>query len=171
MLLCVSASVVTLGAVGGGAETGEYAAVDAADRIATETATVTYEVDGEDHGSRTVHATLAELLAMSARGAPGADGDGGDRFRSRALERVADTLGGRIRVDVRYEATAPSSGTPTRDDGVPTRPDGEVDAWTVGIGSEPPAGADVSATVLTHPGSRRHEGARAGRFRIVVRAW
>ncbi|SMO36193.1 DUF7284 family protein [Halorubrum cibi] len=149
MLLCVSASVVALGTVESGIETEEYAAADAADRLATETATVTYEIDGGDHESRTVHATLVELLATAVREPPGTDGGIGDRFRSRVIERVTDALGGRTRIDVRYETGAPM----------------------LTIGNEPPATAEVTAAVLTHPGSERIEGDGPGRFRIVVRAW
>ncbi|GAA0519629.1 hypothetical protein SAMN04488066_10761 [Halorubrum aquaticum] len=177
MLLCVSASVIALGTVGTDTETGADAAADAADRLATETATVTYEVDGGDHESRTVHATLVELLAASVRGPSGTDRETVDRFRSRVLDRVTDALDGRFRVDVRYETNDPSSGIDALGGGGHHVRDGDgIGPWTVTIGNEPPANADVTAAVLTHPGPDRIGSARIdpdgpGRFRIVVRAW
>ncbi|MFC5277566.1 hypothetical protein ACFPM1_02110 [Halorubrum rubrum] len=171
MLLCVSASVVALGSVGSDSETAGYAASDAADRLATETATVTYEVSEGDHDSRTVHATLAELLATAVRGPPGTDGEIEDRFRSRVIERVTNALGGRTRVDVRYETDDESSGPHARDDDVHVRSGDGGGAWTLTVGNEPPVGTDVTAAVLTHPGSERIEGNGRGRFRIIVRAW
>ena len=172
MLLCVSASVVALGAAGSDSQTERDIAAGVADRLATETATVTYEANDGDHDSRTVHATLAELLATSVGGPPGTDGEIRDRFRSRVIERVTDVLGGRTRVDVRYESDgSPPSGSHARDGDVHPRSGGETDAWTLAVGNEPPASADVTAAVLTHPGSERADGSGRGRVRIVVRAW
>ncbi|WP_066412262.1 DUF7284 family protein [Halorubrum aethiopicum] len=172
MLLCVSASVVALGAVESDSETERDAAADVADRLATETATVSYEVNDGDHDSRTVHATLAELLATAVGRPPGTDGEIRDRFRSRVIERVTDALGGRTRVDVRYESDgSPPAELPARDGEFHPRPGGETAAWTLTVGSEPPASTDVTAAVLTHPGSKRTDGSGQGRVRIVVRAW
>lgn len=168
MLLCVSASVVVLGAAGNevGHGTEGHAAADVADRLVTETATVTYEVDG-DHDSRTVHATLVELLVMTVGGGPDDGAETAGRFRAQALEAVEHALGGRTRVDVRYDADGEAAGAgPWMG--------AERDAWTVAVGPEPPAGADVTAAVVTHPGptgADEPDPPEVERFRIVVRAW
>lgn len=170
LLLCVSASVVVLGGVEGRPDAGtDGSAADvAADRIATETATVTYDVAGGDHDSRTVHATLAELLVMAVeeRGiGPGASGPRAvDRFRSGVIEAVEHAMGPRTRLDVRYDADERSGTTGER--GTFDRP-----PWTIEAGPEPPADTDVSVAVVTHPASSSTESSASGRFRIVVRTW
>ena len=114
LLLCVSASVVALGGVGGDAETRGPTAEGAADRIVTETVTVRYRSPEAANGTRTVHATRAELLALlvSAPGGAG-DGRGGvDRegaFEPRATAAIAAGLGERTRIDATVPAV-PSRG-------------------------------------------------------------
>lgn len=175
LLLCVSASVVVLGGVEGRSDAGtdESIADVAADRIVTETATVTYDVTGGDHDSRTVHATLAELLVMaveergidSGTSDPGAiDPRAADRFRAGAIEAVEHAMGPRTRLDVRYDADGRSE--TTREHGTSDRP-----PRTIGVGPEPPTDTDVSVAVVTHPASSGTESSEAGRFRIVVRTW
>lgn len=92
MLLCVSASVVALGASNGGAPDGPTAA-DVADRLVTETATVGYR-DGGVNETRRVHATRAELLGLLAVR------DADEPFDRRAIEAVRSGLGPRTRIDV-----------------------------------------------------------------------
>ena len=92
MLLCVSASVVALGAGDGGTPDGPTAA-NVADRLVTETATVGYH-DGEPNETRRVHATRAELLGLLAVR------DADEPFDRRAIEAVRSGLGPRTRIDV-----------------------------------------------------------------------
>lgn len=192
LLLCVSASVVTLGAVADGSAPGEprYTADDAADRLTTETTTVTYPIDGTDHDTRTFHGTLAELLTAAAR----TDLATNERFRSRALAAVDDALAPRTRVDLRRGAGDANNGRPdvteldvgdrpVSDGAVgiddvlgldPAKPIGsgeDSSVRTVSIGGTPPRGATVTAAEITHPvpnGSKRGE---ADHVRIVVRVW
>ncbi|WP_418283868.1 DUF7284 family protein [Halorubrum sp. DTA46] len=102
LLLCVSASVVALGATGGGVGSGGMTAADAADRIATETVTVTYDAPESTADTQTVHATRAELLAMLVDTTePGAgDGEATAAFGSRARSAIIEGLGPRTRLDV-----------------------------------------------------------------------
>lgn len=195
LLLCVSASVVTLGASGDVAPTGPTAS-DAADRLVTETATVSYRDDAAPNGTRRTHATRAELLALVAvRDADAA-------FDHRAVETVRDGLGPRTRVDATVvgddggtrKTRTPSPTTrgvslpfrtgdvpaPTRATAsVPSRQSGTgatVDR-TVTVGPEPPRGATVSAAVVRQPvpdGLVDGSDARPDRgasVRIVVRRW
>ncbi|MFD1570561.1 hypothetical protein [Halorubrum laminariae] len=85
LLLCVSASVLALSP--GGLETGAEpsTAGEIADRLSTETVTVTYADPSAPGGNRTVHATRAELLALLAVDAHDARG------RSRGAVNDADT--------------------------------------------------------------------------------
>ncbi|MYL17282.1 hypothetical protein GLW36_11600 [Halorubrum terrestre] len=93
LLLCVSASVVALGASDVGGPDGPTAA-DAADRLVTETAAVSYSDEGAPNGTRRAHSTRAELLALVAvRDADGA-------FDREAVEAVRAGVGPRTRVDV-----------------------------------------------------------------------
>ncbi|WP_251133168.1 hypothetical protein [Halorubrum sp. 2020YC2] len=114
LLLCVSASVVALGASDAGGP-GHQSASDAADRLVTETATVAYSDADAPNGTRRVHATRAELLALLA----GRDADGA--FARRATEAVRTGLGPRTRVDVTVAeaggSTADGHGGPAEDDG------------------------------------------------------
>jgi len=128
LLLCVSASVVALGGVGGDAGTGGPTADETADRLVTETVTVEYRSSEAANGTRTIHATRAELLALLVA-APGSAGDGRgavegeDAFESRATAAIAAGLGERTRID----ATIPAD--PTRGRG-PTRRAGDSRATT-----------------------------------------
>lgn len=164
MLLCVSASVIALGATERdlGSDGRTYTAADAADRLVTETATVAYDVDGTDHETRTVHATLVELLGMVMETT--GDGETADRFRSQALEAVEDALGTRTRVDVRYdgEGRAAEAGAATARDPKPRR---------IAVGTEPPRSAAVTAAVVTHPAPAVSGDDAPDRVRFVVRVW
>lgn len=109
LLLCVSASVVTLGATGNDLGGAEPTAAEVADQLVTETVTVTYRSVDAPNGTRTVHATRAELLGLlvSARsGGPGAS-ETDDRFGPRARAAIADGVGRRTRIDA--EATVASA--------------------------------------------------------------
>ena len=103
LLLCVSASVVALAGAGGDVGTDGVTAAEVADRLTTETVAVTYEAPDAPGGTRTVHATRAELLAMLVDGDAEsvADAGGHTAFRSNAQSAVADGLGPRTRLDVR----------------------------------------------------------------------
>lgn len=92
MLLCVSASVVALGAGDGGTPDGPTAE-NVADRLVTETATVGYR-DGGPNETRRIHATRAELLGLLAVR------DTDEPFDRRAIEAVRSGLGPRTRIDV-----------------------------------------------------------------------
>lgn len=110
LLLCVSASVVALGDVGNGAGVRGPTADEAADRLVTETVTVRYPASEGANGTRTVHATRAELLALLVADGGvagyGADADGSGNgtaessFESRARNAVAAGIDGRTRIDV-----------------------------------------------------------------------
>ncbi|MFC6754855.1 DUF7284 family protein [Halorubrum tibetense] len=192
LLLCVSASVVLVGAADDrSAPSGpEYTATDAADRLVTETATVAYPVPGTDGGSRTVHATLVELLTMAATADGTADPAMTDRFRHRALATVADALGQRTRVDVRHvrdvtDQPRSEPGDPPvsmrwgsgvglvrGNDGNDAADEGPEEYDPVAVGDEPPVGKSVTVVVLTHPGPDRFESTGADdRFHVVVRVW
>ncbi|WP_418281246.1 DUF7284 family protein [Halorubrum sp. DTA98] len=190
MLLCVSASVVALGGVGsdplGTGNTGPDAD-RMSDRLTTETATVTYDPHGSD-GESTVHATLAELLVMAMFD----DVErGGERntaepvgFASSVMAVVSDAFGPRTRIDGRAVRTG-SSDEPdghrsriggSRDDVGERRHDGDPTTgaartdWSVSVGTEPPRGASVTATIVSTPVpeflTSDHE-----RVRFVVRVW
>ncbi|EMA65820.1 hypothetical protein C461_14006 [Halorubrum aidingense JCM 13560] len=107
LLLCVSASVVALGPAGSGVGSDGPPAADVADRVATETVTVTYEAPDAPNGTRTVHATRAELLAMIAvpeeRGPDGTASS--SAFEKRVRSAVDGGLGPRTRIDVRTAET------------------------------------------------------------------
>lgn len=193
LLLCVSASVITLGAAGGGSvvdDTG-YTADDAADRLATETVTVTYPVSEGKTESRAVHATLVELLSMAVAAERWSDTATADRFQTRTIAAVDDALGPRTRVDVRHRvgnADAHSGNTDSRR--VPARsgtrvgvvrggPGGDSttgsarDYRPIAVGPEPPSDAPVTVAVVTQSGPERSAGdeGRTDRLRVVVRAW
>ncbi|TKX74288.1 hypothetical protein EXE46_09950 [Halorubrum sp. GN11_10-6_MGM] len=186
LLLCVSASVVTLGASGVGGPEGPTAS-DAADRLVTETATVTYPDGGAPNDTRRVHATRAELLALVAERV--ADGGTKAAFDRRAVDAVRTGVGPRTRVDVTVDE-------PTRTDervaGVPeryrTRGESSSTAsfgssagetrWTVAVGPEPPRDATVSVAVVRQPlpggtdvGSAPDTADAGAVVRIVVRRW
>lgn len=106
MLLCVSASVVALGAPGGDVGNRGPTADDVADRLVTETVTVTYESSESPNGTRTIHATRAELLAILVSEGRGksADSETNNTFRSRSRAAISGGLGPRTRIDVRVTA-------------------------------------------------------------------
>lgn len=201
LLLCVSASVVALGAsdaVGPDAP----GASDAADRLVTETATVTYADADAPNGTRSVHATRAELLALVAeRNADGA-------FGRRATEAVRAGLGPRTRIDVTVETDdeRDAGGSPASSPRDTSRPawveqgsyprpiaDTAVPGWAVGrqasgeestdnpdavaVGPEPPRNADVTLAVVRQPiptgVDRGGDEIRSseGVVRMVVRRW
>lgn len=196
LLLCVSASVVVLGGVDVGPPSSQRTAADAADRLTTETATVRYTVDDESdeaNARRSVHATLVELLSAAVSVETDTDATAA-RFRSLALETVADALGPRTRVDVRRPArpvnrtattTTPDGETPSGETHDGETPDGETPgdearddrvtavseeaATLASVGSSPPRDADVSVAVVRHPTSVARAGSEP--LRIVVRVW
>ena len=180
LLLCVSASVVALGASEPGGPDGPTA-TDAADRLVAETATVTYADEDAPNGTRRVHATRAELLALVAvRDETGA-------FDREVVEAVRAGVGPRTRVDVTVRSAgepdpdaalaAPEDGetrgaveTPTARGGassphsiagepVPVRgvdrgdrPEGPSESErSVTVGPEPPRNADVAVAVVRQP--------------------
>ena len=152
LLLCVSASVVALGGVGG--DTGGVAptAGETADRLVTETVTVRYPTPEAADGNRTVHATRAELLALlvAEAGGPGTgerrDGATGDAFESRSREVVAAGIDGRTRIDARVPTDASAEGDAERaatdrraaDRRVVRRSAGPIAAAGTASGSEAP---------------------------------
>jgi hypothetical protein len=130
LLLCVSASVVALGASDAGGPDAPTA-TDAADRLVAETATVTYADEDAPNGTRRVHATRAELLALVAvRDATGA-------FDREVIEAVRAGVGPRTRVDVTVR-----SGDKERADGAVAA---AVDGGTRGPGDAPTARGEASA--------------------------
>ncbi|WP_200530167.1 hypothetical protein [Halorubrum sp. LN27] len=101
LLLCVSASVVALGAAGDDRAAAGTEAAEVADLVATETVTVTYASTEAPNGTRTVHATRAELLGLVAAGG-GRDGEGHAAraaFESETLAAVERGIGPRTRID------------------------------------------------------------------------
>jgi hypothetical protein len=187
LLLCVSASVVTLGASDVGGPDGPTAD-DAADRLVTETATVAYPDDDAPNGTRRVHATRAELLALVADRVR--NGAAKRAFDRRAIETVRTSVGPRTRVDVavdgptrtdervagvpeRFRARSPSTGTESATDAFGAAAD--ETRWAVAVGPEPPRDATVGVAVVRQPlpsdsGSEPDShGPEA--VRIVVRRW
>ena len=194
MLLCVSASVVALGGVGGEPFDSANGAPDVertADRLTTETATVTYDVAGSDD-RRTVHATLAELLVMATGNeeAERENNEDPNGFTASALDVVSDAFGPRTRIDVRMDRHARDEGETEKRNGRSSdraSPDTgetrEADAGTaetagtelprgatVTIGTEPPRGATVTTAVATAPVPDAAS-TEADRARFVVRVW
>jgi len=122
LLLCVSASVVALGGVG--VDTGGSGptptADETADRLVTETVTVRYRTPEAANGTRTVHATRAELLALLVAGAGRSgtvdrrDDATGNAFESRSREVVAAGIDGRTRIDATVPADASVEGDAER---------------------------------------------------------
>jgi hypothetical protein len=181
LLLCVSASVVALGASDPGGPDGPTA-TDAADRLVAETATVTYPDEDAPNGTRRVHATRAELLALVAvRDETGA-------FDREAVEAVRAGVGPRTRVDVTIRsdgeertdgtvAAAVDGGTrrpgeaptargeapsaphsiagepiPVRGVDGQSRPNGASDSErSVVVGPDPPRNAAISVSVVRQP--------------------
>ncbi|GAB3702690.1 DUF7284 family protein [Halorubrum pallidum] len=189
MLLCVSASVVALssGGLPNGGET--PTAGEVADRLSTETVTVTYADRSAPDGSRTVHATRAELLALLTANGTG-DADVGtatdedrsvDAFERRTLAVVAAGLDDRTRIDARVRAVrsvdptarAVAVGHPSTEPGETndsTTPSAAGPPAPVTVGSAPPRGVDTTAAVITQPVPDAAD-ASGGHVRIVVRRW
>lgn len=154
LLLCVSASVVALGPAGSEVGSDGPPAADVADRVATETVTVTYETPDAPSGTRTVHATRAELLAMIAvpeeRGPDGTASS--SAFEKRVRSAVDGGLGPRTRIDVRTAeapATEAETGNTTDDPASVEIFDGRQPSGRGGSpASEPSAsGSPASGTV------------------------
>ncbi|QAU13101.1 hypothetical protein EKH57_10435 [Halorubrum sp. BOL3-1] len=201
LLLCVSASVVALGASDTGGPDGPTAS-DAADRLVTETPTVTYADADAPDGTRRVHATRAELLALITE----RDADGA--FDRRAAESVRTGLGPRTRVDVRVEAdeeadgsaagpaeggrtprpvgitgsasqrvTVTRGGASTQAVDVRRRPGSTAESREpVTVGPEPPRNANVAVAVVRQPVPSLTDDGESSResgdvVRIVVRRW
>lgn len=101
LLLCVSASVVALGAADSDRRAAGPEVAEVADLIVTETVTVTYASAEAPNGTRTVHATRAELLALVAAENEGGGGKRAAReaFESEALAAIDRGIGPRTRVD------------------------------------------------------------------------
>jgi hypothetical protein len=151
-LLCVSASV---GAVVGVAptDTGPVTHTDdLADRIATETATVSYETDDGDH--RRHHATLAEHLALAAL--VGDDAGQSERTYRHAVSNAVDE-----RLDPR---TGVAVRVPAGDNGSPS--DAESHRTAMAVGGAPPSTARVWAAVVDVPIEQGD-----ATVRVVVRRW
>ncbi|WP_144924894.1 DUF7284 family protein [Halorubrum salsamenti] len=106
LLLCVSASVVALGAADSDRATMGAEAAEVADLIATETVTVTYASGEAPNGTRTVHATRAELLALVAAGGDGEEHAAREAFESEALSAIERGIGPRTRIDAEMETRA-----------------------------------------------------------------
>nr|WP_239638909.1 MULTISPECIES: hypothetical protein [Halorubrum] len=188
LLLCVSASVVALGASDAVGPDGPTA-TDAADRLVTETTTVSYPDEGAPNETRRIHATRAELLALLAAR------DAETAFDRRAVESVRAGVGPRTRVDATVKAVAETDrndaigtetdgGTwrlpspPAVRGGAASRPasvaGGAVPAPEIGdrgradgpsdtrksfaIGPEPPRNADIAVAVVRHPVPDRFDG-------------
>lgn len=171
MLLCVSAAtVVVAGAADTTADADLPEAPTAADRLATETATVTFGPDGD----RRLHVTLAEAVAAAAWSDGASGPDSGSGFRTAVAAAVEDALGPRVRIDVRATtATTATSGTPaTSETPATTEGAGPTERRDSGfaVGEEPPRAATVAAAVVTLPPPATAP-ARIESARLVVRAW
>lgn len=127
LLLCVSASVVALGASEGNVTDRGPTVDDVADRLVTETVTVTYESSASPDGTRTIHATRAELLAILVADCGRADGDGGtsEAFSARIRTAISDGLGPRTRIDVRAVTTTEGNDSKAPDETGANRPVGQ----------------------------------------------
>jgi hypothetical protein len=196
LLLCVSASVVALGATDAGGPDGPTA-TDAADRLVTETATVSYPDEDAPNGTRRVHATRAELLALVAEQV--ADGGTRDAFDRRAVDAVRTGVGPRTRIDVtvdeptrtdervagvperyRMRGESPAAGPATDSGEAIDAPGsgGDETGSSVAVGPEPPRDATVGVAVIRQPlpsgtGGDAESDSRApgSEVRIVVRRW
>ncbi|MDZ5810273.1 hypothetical protein U4E84_02745 [Halorubrum sp. AD140] len=174
LLLCVSASVVTLGGVGDDADVRGPTAAETADRLVTETETVTYRSPAAANDTRTVHATRAELLALlvgnngeRAGHQQRTDGDGGASFELRATEAVEAGLGPRTRIDVDVPTANRTAGpeTPTddRSDAGPRTGRRLVGAVESPGASTPSVTSEGDGTAIDHDGSDRGGSGRNGR--------
>ncbi|WP_280535219.1 hypothetical protein [Halopenitus sp. POP-27] len=157
-LLCVSASVGTVtGVVPTGTDPDPHVD-DLADRIATETATISYDTDAGHE--RRHHATLAEHLALTAVVSEG--GNEGARRSERTYRHAVSTaverrLDPRTAVTVRVPSTIEDPGSE----------DGSIDRRTaMAVGGEPPSTARVWTAVVDVP-----IGEGNATTRLVVRRW
>ncbi|GAB7009989.1 DUF7284 family protein [Halorubrum trueperi] len=118
LLLCVSASAVTLGATGSDIGGSEPTAAEVADRLATETVTVTYRSEGAPDRTRTVHATRAEMLAIlaSERGGGTNASESNDRFGTTVEAAIGNGLGRRTRIDAEAVMTSTNEESATSSD-------------------------------------------------------
>ncbi|PHQ39995.1 hypothetical protein DJ69_03225 [Halorubrum persicum] len=169
LLLCVSASVVALGAVGNDPAAAGPRATEVADLVATETVTVTYASDEAPNGTRTIHATRAELVALVATERGGESEERAPRgtFESEALAAVKRGIGPRTRIDAEGGAGASDGAASESESGDLST--ASVSSASIAVGSEPPRSADVTVAVIAHPapnGSGETE-----TVRIVIRRW
>ncbi|QHS16906.1 DUF7284 family protein [Halopenitus persicus] len=151
-LLCVSASVGTVVGVAPPDTGPETHVDDLADRIATETATVSYGTNDGDR--RRHHATLVEHLALAAL-VPEDAGRSERTYRHAVSNAVGKRLDPRTGVTVRV---------PTRIERSSNDDDGHRTAMTVG--GSPPSTARVWTTVVDVPVDRGET-----TVRVVVRRW
>ncbi|SEH37635.1 hypothetical protein SAMN05192561_101231 [Halopenitus malekzadehii] len=159
-LLCVSASVGTVtGVVPIGTDPDPHVD-DLADRIATETATISYDTDAGHE--RRHHATLAEHLALAAIVPESESEDEIERrsertYRDEVSAAVERRLDPRTAVTVRVPSAAEDSGSE----------DGGIDRRTaMAVGGEPPSTARVWTAVVDVP-----IGEGNATTRLVVRRW
>jgi len=111
LLLCVSASVVALGAAGDGTEPERLTADDIADRLVTETVTVSYRAPEAPNDTRTVHWTRAELLATIATKERTKHDKGPEieSFESAVRSVIIDGSGPRTQITVDIQPETPVS--------------------------------------------------------------
>lgn len=165
LLLCISAGVVTLAGTPGTVADTWRSGADAssvADRLTTETATVSYGhgSDADDRsaaGSRSIHATLGELLATATWSRNATD----DAFRVRVLDVAEERFGPRVRIDV-----GPATASPDAAEGT-EQPRARS---PLSVGSPPPHDATVATALVTLPAPSTAP-ARVERVRFVVRTW
>lgn len=177
MLLCVSAGVVALGGVGDD-PTATPNAGTVADRLTTETATVEYGSDGDsltpvdavpDGKGGTVHATLAELLWLAAFGEADRPADH-ETFHASVIETVADHLGPRVRVDLRFSSADRGIDLVPGADDARHASDETRGADPIVVGDPPPRSADVATAVVSLPAPNVAD-ERADGSRLIVRTW
>jgi hypothetical protein len=188
-LLCVSASIVTVSGVDPAGDGGGYHADDLADRIATETVTIEYEMDD---GGRRRHATLAEHLVTAAtietdggEGIGGVSRAGGVGRANTGSNEYVDAVHGTIepRLDpgtavvVRLPVDA---GGDDPDETRSTDTEGETERrrTVLSIGGSPPKTARVRTSVVQVPvgdewrsAGAESSGGNTETARIVVRRW
>lgn len=100
LLLCVSASVVALGTAGDDIGHEGPTADDIADRLVTETVTVSYQAPAAPNDTRTIHWTRGELLAIIATEEKIGDDSAleADNFESAVKSAIADGVGSRTQI-------------------------------------------------------------------------
>ena len=107
LLLCVSASVVTLGVVGDDIGHEGPTADDIADQLVTETVTVSYQTPAAPNDTRTIHWTRGELLATIATEGKIEDNSppGAENFETAVRSTLADGVGSRTQITVHTPLT------------------------------------------------------------------